>query len=179
MSHNKDLLTFLKSRETPPSHLTDLILEDQKFRSQKSKLFTKFYMAQLLGALISILLCPQFGLGLLDNHGVAHVFRLIGVWACGAFCGAFLVFSGLMFANFTMKGRELWWVLKNSSHLSLFLPGFCWGVLMVINKGLNFPTENAIYHIFWIGSSFVVYYFTRKWLEKRKARLLGPLKTIS
>jgi hypothetical protein len=155
---NKDFLEFLLSKETPPGSVKHAAKLDISLSFRASSIITKFLFFQILGALFSMSVCPQYGLGLVDGHGITHIFRMIGDWACAAFCGAFFLSVGLGVAWMGMKGEELWWVWRRFKYGLIFLPALLWSGLMFTNISFNLPSESISYHLIWLVSAIMAQY---------------------
>lgn len=156
---NREFLEFLTGNETPPATLKQVVAKDISLSFHKKSIILRFLAFQLLGAAFSMTICPQFGMGLVEGHGITHSFRMIGDWACAAFCGVFFLSSGLLVAFLGMKGEELWWVWRRYKHSLIFLPAFFWGVLMMFNVSLSLPSEAPSYHLIWIAVAMLVQVF--------------------
>ena len=104
---NKLFLEFLAGKENLPVYLKKATEKDILLSFRAKSIFIKFLSYQLLGAIFSMTVCPQFGLGLVEGHGITHVFRMIGDWACAAFCGSLFLSAGMVVAFIGMKGEEL------------------------------------------------------------------------
>jgi hypothetical protein len=147
---NKEFLEFLTNKMTPPVALKKATALDVSLSFHKYSILSRFFFFQILGATFSMSFCPQFGLGLVEGHGITHVFRLMGDWACAAFCGSLFLSSGMMVAFLGMKGEELWWVWRRYKFSLVLLPGLLWGLLMLTNITLRLPPETPTYHVVWI-----------------------------
>ncbi|WPU63454.1 hypothetical protein [Peredibacter starrii] len=152
---NKEFLEFMTGKESVPEHLKSLAKKDILLSFHAKSIIAKFLGFQLLGALFSMSVCPQFGLGLVDGHGITHMVRMIGDWACAAFCGSLFLSAGLMVAFIGMKGEELWWVWNRYKFSLIFLPAILWSGLMLTNISLDLTGESISYHVMWIVSAVV------------------------
>jgi len=164
MKKNKDFLDFLLSREVPPQNLQWMVQKDIGLSFRGSSIVGKFIGLQLLGALVSLSFCPQFGVGLMDGHGVTHIFRMIGDWACALFCGSLFLTMGTVSAYIGMKGEELWWIWRRYKLALIFLPAVLWGTLMLFNLNLNLPSEKPSYHLIWLVAAVFSQFV---WLQLR------------
>jgi hypothetical protein len=151
--NGKEFLEFITTKEAPPEQLKTDARKDILLSFRSKSIVTKFIAFQLLGALFSLTFCPQFGLGLVQGHGIAHVFRLIGDSACAAFCGSLFLSSGMLTAFIGMKGEELWWVWRRFKFSLILLPALLWAMLMFTNLMLSLPGETIKYHLTWIGTA--------------------------
>jgi len=147
---SKDFLEFITSRETPPALLKEAARRDILLSFKKKAIIFKFLSFQILGALFSLAVCPQFGLGLAEGHGIAHIFRMMGDIACAAFCGSLFLSSGVVLAFIGMKGEELWWVWRRYNLSFIFLPALMWALLMLTNVSFDLRGETLGYHITWL-----------------------------
>lgn len=152
---NKIFLEFILNRETPPAALKLAAHKDIALSFRARSIITKFLILNLIGALFSMSVCPQFGLGLVEGHGITHTFRMIGEWACAAFCGSLFLSAGLMVAFIGMKGEELWWIWRRYKISLIFLPSILWAALMLTNVSLQLPGESILYHSTWIVAAIL------------------------
>jgi hypothetical protein len=107
---NSEFLDFLSNKETPPPALKMSVQKDITLSLKGRSILSRFLFLQLMGAMFSLSICPQFGIGLAEGHGIAHYFRSFGDLACASFCGSLFLSSGLVLSIFGMKGEEVWWV---------------------------------------------------------------------
>lgn len=163
---NKAYFEFLTDKESPPSAIRDAVKKDITLSFHKNSIIFKFLSFQLLGALFSMSFCPQFGLGLIEGHGVTHHLRMIGDWACASFCGSLFLSSGMLFAFMGMKAEELWWIWRRFKFSLIFLPALLWSCLMLTNLSLRLPSETPSYHVTWILMAILV---QGLWLQVRSS----------
>lgn len=147
---NKDFLEFMLEKEVPPEGLKGAVKRDIALSFSSRAIILRFISYQILGALFSMSVCPQFGLGLVEGHGITHAFRMIGDGACAAFCGSLFLSSGLVVAFLGMKGEELWWIWRRFKFSLVLLPALLWSLLMLTNVTLDLPGESLKYHLTWI-----------------------------
>ena len=152
---NKDFLDFILNRETPPAVLKHAALKDITLSFRAQSIITNYLIFQIIGALFSMAVCPQFSLGLVEGHGITHSLRMIGDWACAAFCGSLFLTSGLIVAFIGMKGEELWWIWQRYKITLIFLPTILWSGLMLTNLTLKLPGESMLYHSTWIVAAIL------------------------
>jgi hypothetical protein len=172
---NKDYLEFLTSRETPPAFLKNVARKDISLSFRKTEILVKFLAFQILGALFSMTFCPQFGMGLVEGHGISHYFRLMGDWACAAFCGSLFLSSGMLLAFIGMKGEELWWVWRRFKLTMVLLPAVLWAILMLTNISLSLSGESFVYHVTWIVMAILAQVL---WFEMRRLSYVKILKDL-
>ena len=153
---NKDFLKFIIERETPPAYLKYAAKKDIELSFRGKSIVMKFLAFQIIGALFSMSVCPQFGLGLVQGHGITHYFRIIGDWACAAFCGSLFLSAGLIVAFIGMKGEELWWVWNRYKYSLVLLPPVLWAGLMMTNISVRLPSETPSYHLTWIAFAVMI-----------------------
>jgi hypothetical protein len=165
MKDNKrEFLEFLTQSELPPKGLRISTQKDILLTFHKKSILSKFLFFQFLGACFTLFFCPQFGIGFVDGHGIAHIFRMIGDWACAAFCGSLFLSAGMVISYIGMKGEELWWVWKHYRYTLVLLPAFMWSSLMLMNISFESHNEAISYHLTWILSAILAQTF---WMSLR------------
>jgi hypothetical protein len=168
---NKDFLEFLTQGENPPINLKESSQTEILLSFRGHYILKKFLAYQVLGAVISLAFCPQFGLSFfVDGHGFTHQLRMIGDWACALFCGSLFLSAGTMIALLSMKGEELSWILKRKKLFLIFIPSVLWSCLMFLNLSLKLPNENYTYHLSWIFSGIAIQFL---WLKARNYLFLN------
>lgn len=171
----KDFLEFLSSHETPPANLKVLTHKDIVFSLNKKNIILKFLMFQLIGALITLSFCPQFGVGFTEGHGIAHYFRMLGDGACAAFCGSLFLFAGSLSAFLNMDSDQIFWIWKHYRLELIFVPASLWMSLMFFNVTFKLETESMSYQMVWLASAILI----QQILFYTKARLYtGVLKKV-
>lgn len=170
---DKELLEFLTQKETVPGALSELTRRDIVLSFNGSSILWRFIGFQVLGAIISLSFCPQFGLSFfVEGHGITHGLRMIGDWACALFCGSLFLSMGLIIAMLFMKADELWWILRRKKIALSVLPATFWGILMLLNVSLKLPSEAPDYHLVWLATAILVQFL---WLKGR-ALFFRPVK---
>lgn len=160
----KDLIEFVTQKETPPTALKEAARKDVVLSFRGPSIIKKFLFFQFIGAAFSMTVCPQFGMGLVEGHGITHAFRMIGDWACAGFCGSLFLSAGAITAFVGMKGEELWWVWRRYKFSLVLLPPVMWGMLMLGNVSLNLSSEAVSYHLVWIATAMLA---QAAWLQVR------------
>ncbi len=155
-NNRNDFLEFLSSNEAPPQGLCDRTQKDIKLTFRGHSIVIRFLSFQLIGALITLTFCPQFGLGFSEGHGIAHVFRMLGDSACAIFCGSLFLLAGNVTAFLFMDADEVFWIWKHYRYRLVLIPPFLWGTLMLFNLGLSLDGESTHYHVTWIFSAIFI-----------------------
>lgn len=162
---NKEFLEFLTESEQVPGHLKEMARKDISLSFKAREIMLKFLSFQVLGAIISLAFCPQFGLSFfVEGHGITHHLRMIGDFACALFCGSLFLSTGSIIALLSMKGEELSWLWNRKKFFLSFIPAIFWGVLMLFNVSLRLESENLVYHLSWIGAAVMAQVL---WLKLR------------
>lgn len=151
----KEFLEFLTSHETPPAGFKELILKDIQFSLNRYNILTKFALIQLLGAALTLIFCPQFGIGLSEGHGITHILRMYGDWACAAFCGSLFLLSGTLLSTLIMNSDEIFWIWKRYKFPLIVLPTMLWVVLMFLNVTWKLEAETLQFNLIWIISAIL------------------------
>ena len=170
---DKEFLEFIAEGEKVPEHLLKMSQKDISLSFHAQSIILKFIGFHILGGLISLMFCPQFGFSfLVEGHGITHELKMIGDWACALFCGSLFLSVGTIISLLSMKGEELWWIWKRKKNYLILIPAFCWGALMLLNITLKLPQENLSYHLTWIAAGIV---FPAAWIRLRGVRFASTL----
>lgn len=171
--NRNDFLEFLSSNEAPPQALSERTQKDMKLTFRGNSIILRFLSFQLIGALITLTFCPQFGLGFSEGHGIAHLFRMLGDSACAIFCGSLFLLAGNVTAFLFMDSDEVFWIWKNYHYRLVLTPPLLWGILMLFNIGMDLDGESTSFHLAWIFSAI----FIQEFLLRIKNRFYrGTLK---
>lgn len=146
----KEFLEFLLRKESPPQHLFLSVQKDTSLSLRGRKIVLKFLSLQVLGTLISLTFCPQFGIGMMEGHGITHYLRHLGEIACAGFCGSLLLSSGAVVAIIGLNRDELSWVWKRYKYSLYLLPALIWSALMCMNISYELPKESVSYNVTWL-----------------------------
>lgn len=170
----RDFIEFLTRPTEASGELKHLTRKDIVLSFKKRGIISRFLFFQLLGGLFSLTICPQFGLGLAEGHGISHYFRSLGDGACAVFCAFVFLTSGALISYLGMKGEELWWMWHRYKNLLFFFPAFLWGSFMLTGGALNLPAESLSYHLSWLLAAIA---FNLFWLKLRSGiYVLGEVK---
>lgn len=150
-----EFLEFISQSELPPQSLDLSTKKDILLSFHKREILSRFIFFQVIGALFTLSFCPQFGIGLVEGHGITHIFRMIGDWACAAFCGSLFLSAGMITCYLGMKGEELWWVWRRYKFTLCILPSVMWSTLMLLNISFEHKSETISYHLTWIVSALI------------------------
>lgn len=104
-----------------PTELEDRVRAYAQVSLAPRKTLVRFYLALVAGAALTLLVCPQFGIGPIGGgHGVTHWVMPYGAFACGLFCAAVFVGSGTLAAGLVLSPAEWRWVRQQ--HYLIVMP---------------------------------------------------------
>lgn len=113
----KEFIEFLSSEPiSPPREISQNIIEkiSRDLNPSSLSVFAKVSLIHLIIGSITLLFCPQFGLGFLSGMGIMHLFMNLGSFGCALLCGSiFLGFSTLTVA-LILRPEEIRVVRKNN-----------------------------------------------------------------
>lgn len=155
MKNDNEFLEFITHNEAPSRELQQVVHKDITLSFNGPTIIGRFLLFQLLGAFFSMSICPQFGLGLVEGHGITHVFRIIGDWAALLSVALYSYQQVLWWRFVGMKGEELWWVWRRYKYSLVLLPAILWSLLMLGNMSLNLAGESLSYHLIWIVTAIM------------------------
>ncbi len=155
--HDKDYLDFLTTNVEVPAHLKTPMKKETQLSFHGNKILAKFLGLQLIGGIISLNFCPQFGVGkeaALWHHHFMHANELL----CTVTCSAFFLCCSIMFSAIALRGEEWWWLYRRRLTVSLAFPAMFWGLLMFTR--VSFPsllTESPSHNFaVWFGIGAMV-----------------------
>lgn len=112
----------MKEGAHPPassSLLARIQSEIAKNSPSLKKVLFKLGIIHLLASALSLMACPQFGIGFISyGHGLMHYFMQISETYCYILCGAFYLASTFLVARFVLTFDE-WLVIKRSRTLMI------------------------------------------------------------
>jgi hypothetical protein len=112
----EEFLEFLSSEPiSPPKEISQSIIEivSRDLNPTPISVFFKIAIIHLIMGTITLVFCPQFGLGFLSGMGIMHFFMSLGSLGCSILCGSlFLGFSALTI-SFILRPEEIRVVRKN------------------------------------------------------------------
>lgn len=130
----KNLISFYKDKEAVDEKIKANTLALSRCEFRKNEILTKGSIALALGLVLSLIVCPQFGFGVPNGHGISHVFWVISPGLCALFCGVFLYLCGVLTLGVALNRHERLWFFHKTKGAALFLPGLLWSVFMMMPK---------------------------------------------
>lgn len=110
----------------------------QRIAPDIAKVWPKFVLAQLLAAMTTLIICPQFGIGpMTQGHGLGHYFMRWGEAGCAAFCGAFFLTSGTLAASLILRRSERKEIFRYRFRILSAVSMMCFVTFMGIGKALD------------------------------------------
>lgn len=113
----------------PPASLSERVLTEvhRKLNPNSWLVFSKLSLVHFFGGLITLSMCPQFGINLLGTDlGLIKIFYRFGTYGCVTACGALFISLTTILALITLrpeeirKVRQLWFLqIATLSLLSL------------------------------------------------------------
>jgi hypothetical protein len=108
---NDDFIDFVNGSEKVPSGVNERTLKYVLLTLNPKRMLLKFYSANLFGALITLVICPQFGFGPLGGEeGILGYIMDFGPIMCGIFCALIFFVAGSLSSLFFLKQYEKQWI---------------------------------------------------------------------
>lgn len=159
--NSNEFIEFMTSDiESLPKEVEIKFLKNLKRKVEPliSDIWPKFVIAQLLAALATLSVCPQFGVGPIGNgHGLGHFFMRFGEVGCAAFCGAFFLATGTLFASVLLRKGERREVFRYRFRIIGAVSVICFLTFMILGKFLNLPmlySGTVPYLSWWLAAAF-------------------------
>lgn len=106
----KDFQSFIQGGEAPPAAISAALLAriHHDLNPPYFKVFAKLAVIQLLAGAVTLIFCPQLGIGpLLGEHGLMILFMRFGPVVCAGLCGALFFGVSLLLATYLLRPQEL------------------------------------------------------------------------
>jgi hypothetical protein len=163
---------FNSNKKSPPDHLNSKIREIVMADISPSiwNVSFKFLFIHFVMSSLTLIICPQFGLGPLGgSNGILHFIEQYGHRICGLFCGSFFFLGSLLMAN---------WILTKGQKKAIFQHGFIFSFcivllsffsLLIISSMIsgNVQHLHAEFIFFWLMSSLILLTSTTKIVFKQ------------
>lgn len=140
MSQNDDdLWKYYQSFEEsggrmPPANTTAILraVVARDINPSKFQVWQKSLMLHIAALVVTLTVCPQFGLGPLGGgHGIMHIVMDYGELACAAFCAGFFFSTALAFMWIFLSKHETRVASMHSFSLAITLAGTSFGFFLV------------------------------------------------
>ena len=129
-----EFLEFLSSESiSPPKEISQNIMKkvSRDLNPSSISVFFKIGIIHLIVGSITLIFCPQFGLGFLSGMGIMHFFMSLGSMGCSILCGSlFLGFSALTI-SLILRPEEIR-VLRRNEFFQISLLGLLSLLIFII-----------------------------------------------
>jgi hypothetical protein len=156
---NNDLKDFIESHEKVPSSLHAETLKLIQISLNPNLLMLKFFTLNLVGALATLAICPQYGFGpFAYDSGVMNVIMSYGPVVCGVFCASVFFLGGHSLSYAFLNSSERKWVVRNGYAVLIPYVSF----LFMLGMGLKSISTGHIHHdVFsyygsWLVTAFAI-----------------------
>ncbi|MFL5813890.1 MAG: hypothetical protein ACJ763_09965 [Bdellovibrionia bacterium] len=132
---NTEYQEFLNKQESPPKKASEQILAQihQDLHPSVWKTFSKLSLIHFAVALVTLSICPQFGIRLLgEGMGLMHVFMGLGDLGCPLACGFFFTGTTLLVASLVLRPEEIRALRRNRFTEALALTLLSLGFFVMI-----------------------------------------------
>lgn len=176
MKIDKEFLEFMNHSETPNEALKENILSEITSDLKHFKLHTisKFVFLQALSALVTLSVCPQFGVGFIKGHGIGHYFYSLGEWACALLCGLIFMGISVSLSYLLLQRGEKYLVSRFKFSIIIASTSIWMGVLMLTGSLFDLEpiSSTAEYNSIWWLSAVLSSLIFLKFLAKKDKGVL-------
>jgi hypothetical protein len=111
---NNDLKDFIESSEAVPSAVYNRTLKYLEVSLNPKPLLLKFYCLNLIGALLTVTICPQYGFGPMGGElgFISSIMHMGPIW-CGLFCATIFFAGGNILSYLFLNSFERNWIMKH------------------------------------------------------------------
>ena len=156
---NNDFKDFMESHEKVPASLYAETLKLTQISLNPKSLLAKFFTLNIIGALATLSICPQYGFGpFAFSAGIMNVIMSYGPVVCGIFCASIFFLGGHSLSYAFMSLPERKWVIRHGYAMIIPYVSF----LFMLGMGLKNIAPGHIHHDVisyygsWLVTAFVV-----------------------
>lgn len=114
-----DFSDFLSSEENVPASLYESTLKYIEICHNPKKALSKFYVTNIFGALVTVLVCPQYGFGPVGGElGVLHYIMDFGPMWCGIFCASVFMAGANLSSMIFLSSFEQRWIMSHKYRIT-------------------------------------------------------------
>lgn len=156
---NQEFLSFLKDKEPVPSQLYRDTKEVILICLNPSYTIAKFYLLQIVGMFLSLIICPQYGFYPVYFGHLTEFLFLLNPIACAFLCSTIFFGAGLALNFYFLKRAEALWLSRHKIALILPFNTIVFFMMMMTKK---FTVDSHITHngpafdLTWFLSSMLV-----------------------
>ena len=168
---NNDLKDFMESHEKVPTSLYAETLKLTQISLNPRNLLIKFFALNLLGALATLTICPQYGFGpFAFSAGIMNVIMSYGPVVCGVFCASIFFLGGHGMSYAFLSSPERKWVVRHG--YAMFIPYISF--LFMLGMGLKSIAPGHIHHDVtsfygsWLLTAFAISFLFIAFLSSQK-----------
>jgi hypothetical protein len=111
---NNEFKEFLEGSDEVPTHVYSQTLKVATLSLNSSKMLLKFYLVNFIGAMLTVSICPQYGLGPFGGEfGLVKAIMNLGPVLCGVFCASIFFGSGNILAFLFLDKFEKNWIARH------------------------------------------------------------------
>lgn len=135
-----------------------LIQMKRRISPTLKEVLPKFLGAQLVAALATLSICPQFGIGPIGGgHGIGHYFMRFGEAGCAAFCGMVFLTTGTIVAMLLLRSGERRQIFNYQYRLISSFALVSFMALMMINRSFDLPTlfDGTFANAMWVAGAIL------------------------
>ncbi len=162
---NHDFKDFIESNTKVPAGVYSDTLKYADLSLNRTTLLTKFYLTNLLGALLTLTICPQYGIGPLGSETgfIQSIMNLGPVW-CGLFCSVVFFTGGNLLAFICLSRIERKWISSHESSVLTPYIAILFSIGMVARKVFSGHIHHDVfsYYASWlVGAIFFCLIFNK------------------
>lgn len=168
---NNELKQFLDGSDEVPSHLYSQTLKAATLTLKPIKMLVKFYLVNFLGAILTIAICPQYGLGPIGGElGLVKAIMNLGPVLCGVFCATIFFGSGNLLSFLFLDKMEQDWIGRHK--FSVIIPYISFIFMLGMGARSWFDGhihhDGVLYYASWILTGLLLSITFYKAIQSRK-----------
>lgn len=127
------------------------------------QLLAKYLFFHFISVTLTLTFCPQFGIGLLEGHGISHFFMQFGKEICMVMCGSVCIGSSALLSAIFLRRHELRWMRSKFYTPILATSLVTLGVFAAIGGEIVFHQS-----LFWLAGGLITAFLSSEIVSKLK-----------
>ena len=168
---NNELKDFLEGAEEVPQRLYTQTLKLASLSLNPTNMLIKFYLLNFLGALLTISICPQYGLGPIGGEmGIIKTIMNLGPVWCGVFCATIFFSGGNILSLIFLDKFEKDWVSRHK--FSVIIPYISFVFMLGMGARSWFDGhihhDGVLYYSSWVFTGLLLSIILYKVIQSKK-----------
>lgn len=156
-----DFRDFLEGSSKVPASVYRDSLQASMVAMAPGRVLSKFYFLNIVGALYTLVFCPQYGFGPMGG-GLGFIEKIMHLdpVSCGLICGSIFFAGGNLFSFLVLNRSERKWVAKHEHAVLIPYVSLVFVAGMFLKQFSLQHVHNDVFsfYVSWIGAGVILSY---------------------